>query len=379
VDGAKNILQVDVKGTEKTFAVTQDARVVIDGKPGKLAELPSGAHVTLARFEDHQTAGSIEAGGPPIYGAIVKAVDLEKNTITFDDDDQVTRNAGLAGKTFPVAKDAFILIDGGPGKLSGIPKGTNLDLGLSADQQTIRRIEARGSKVDGVVTGVDAGRNTITLLLPHAPAEGEKTITVAKDAIIEIDGLPGKLAALPREAHVTLSLAVDRTARGVQAGGPEFSNLLVKEVDLEKNTITFEDDAPVAEAAGKTFLLAKNARIVIDGKPATLAQLPKSAVVTLKLFVDQKAVRSIEAGGPPVFGALVKAVDVEKNTITFDDENQVSRNAGLAGKTLAVAKDASILIDGKPGKLAGISKGANLNLGLSADRQTIRRIEAKRP
>src|SRR5262249_45003701 len=157
---------------------------------------------------------SLDAGGGPVFGAVVKAVDAQKNTITFDDDDGVTQKAGLAGRTLTVAKDAWIVIDGAPGKLTGIPKGTNLDLGLSADQKAIIGIEARGSKVEGVVTTVDAEKSAVTLTFPQAPGEGEKTITVSRDAAIEIDGKPGKLAALPKGAHVTVSLAVDRIARG---------------------------------------------------------------------------------------------------------------------------------------------------------------------
>ena len=50
---------------------------------------------------------------------MVKAVDVEKGTITFDD----KASAAVAGRTFPVAKDANILIDGQPSPLSGLPVG----------------------------------------------------------------------------------------------------------------------------------------------------------------------------------------------------------------------------------------------------------------
>jgi hypothetical protein len=63
----------------------------------------------------------------------VKAVDAEKNTITVDD------------KTFAVAKDGVIVIDGKPGqlKLAELPMGTSVNLTLRVDQKTVGFIQAK--------------------------------------------------------------------------------------------------------------------------------------------------------------------------------------------------------------------------------------------
>src|SRR5262249_6445808 len=71
----------DARGAENTFRVAKDARIEIDGKPGKVAGLPPGVTVTLSMFVDHNTAGSIQATGPQVIG-FLKAFDAQKNTIT---------------------------------------------------------------------------------------------------------------------------------------------------------------------------------------------------------------------------------------------------------------------------------------------------------
>jgi hypothetical protein len=151
----------------------------------------------------------------------------------------------------------------------------------------------------------------------------------------------------------------------------------VKEVDVQKHTITFGDKTR-AEVAGKTFTVAPDAAINIDGKPSKLAELPAGAFVNLGLAVDRKTVRWLHAQGPRVQdcnGSEVKAVDAEKGTITFADMALPQ----VAGKTWTVAKDATINIDGKWGKLSELPAGAFANLLFAVDRKTITSIQAQGP
>ena len=67
VDARKNTLAVEDNGAPKTFTVTGDARVEIDGKPGKLADVPPGARVTLGRV-DLATVDRIQAALAPAVG-----------------------------------------------------------------------------------------------------------------------------------------------------------------------------------------------------------------------------------------------------------------------------------------------------------------------
>jgi hypothetical protein len=357
VDAENSTITVDEKGAETTWPVTKDARIRIDGKePCKLADLPTGAVVNVALSVDQKTVRSIDARGPQLGGG-VKAADAEKNTLT------VARKEGET--TFPVAKDAVIVVDGKPGKLAGILKEASVNMTLSADQKTARRIDAEGPTFGGVVKAVDAEKNTLTV----ARKEDETTFPVAKDARIRIDGKePCRLADLPTGARVNVTLSVDqKTARRIDAEGPPLGTGAVKAVDAEKNTLTFDDQAP-ANVAGKTFPVAKDARIRIDGKePNKLTDLPTGTRVNVTLCVDQQTIHSIDAQGP--VSGVVTAVDAEKRTLT------VALKEGES--TFSVAEDATIEIDGKPSTLAGLSKGTFVTLSKFAGQTAVRSIQAK--
>ena len=113
----------------KTFAVAKGCNITIDGKPGKLTELPTGSFVQINLCIDRQTAGTIFAQGPSVPSVgLVKAVDADKDLITIDD------------KTYPVAKNANILVDGRTVKLNGVPPGIYVTLRLCVDQKTLGTI-----------------------------------------------------------------------------------------------------------------------------------------------------------------------------------------------------------------------------------------------
>jgi hypothetical protein len=199
--------------------VAKDANISVDGKPCKLANVPPGAYVNLNLSADQSTARMVAAEGRAFPGALVKSVDAAQNTITFD---ETKTPSDLAGKTFSVAKDAQISIDGKPGRLSAVPPGANLNLLLTVDQKTIRNFSAEGFQIgaqgSAVVDSVDADKNTITV---DINGEGHKTFSVAPDALVVIDGKPGKLAGVLKEAPVLLILRVDQKTVGrIEAKSP---------------------------------------------------------------------------------------------------------------------------------------------------------------
>jgi hypothetical protein len=119
---------------------------------------------------------------------------------------------------------------------------------------------------------------------------------VARDAEIQIDGKPAGLTGLPAGARVDVGLSVDRKAvRVIRAEGPAW-RVVVKAVDADKGTITFDDEKAPAELAGRTFPVPEDADIQIDGKPVKLTVLQPGVGVTVRLSVDRKTVRGIAVG-----------------------------------------------------------------------------------
>lgn len=72
----------------------------------------------------------------------IKAVDATKGTITLavrESNDDV-ENAPLVEKTFPVAKDARIAVDGKDAKLGDLKAGSQAIVNLSEDRKSVIRI-----------------------------------------------------------------------------------------------------------------------------------------------------------------------------------------------------------------------------------------------
>jgi RNA polymerase sigma factor (sigma-70 family) len=359
VDAESRTLAVTHQDGETTFSVAKDAEINIDDKRGKLAALPAGANVNLRRFTDARTTRSVQAVGRWFWG-VVKAVDIDNSTITYGDKAQ----EGAAGRTFRVPKDLAVSIDGKAGKLTGIPIGSSANLQLLADQTTVRGLSVEGSPVNGIAKAVDAANRTITV--------NDKTYPVAPDAHISIDHKPGKLDDLPAGANLGLNLKVDQKTvlRIFATGSSDFGQ--VKAIDAANRTITVTGGPP----NDRVYNVPKDAPITIDGQPGKLAEIPiSSGLHALNLRVDQKTVSSINAVGPSYHRVEVKAVDAEKQTVTFDDKAP----ATIAGKTLAVAAKAGIEIDGKPGKLGGVPAGAFAYVRLSVDAQSVLHLHAEGP
>jgi hypothetical protein len=408
VNAERNIIMFfpDDRGPKNHFNVATDAAIEIDGRRGMLAALPTGAHVTLARFVAHRTAGQVQATGPQVVG-FVRAVDPQQYTITVTDT-QWNRHVRKplpidkgGENTFRVPRGITLRIDGTPRELAALPTGTRVRLDLRADQKTARGVKVEGPTVSGFVKAVEAEKHAITLSdtvwKPGSgqdlPADGGvNTFAVAGDATIDIDSKPGDLKRLPTGAFVhAVALSVDqKTARGIRAAGPSVAGV-VKAVDAEHNTITLADtlwkpgtghNLP-ADGKEATFGVADDANIEIDLKRGKLGGVRPGLRVFLGLCVDRRTARSITVAGPGVSGFL-KAVDADQKTITLSDTvwkpgsgQDLPADGGV--NTFAVAGDAAIDIDGCPGKLAALPTGVRVFLSLCVDRNTARGINAGGP
>jgi hypothetical protein len=206
------------------------------------------------------------------------------------------------------------------------------------------------------MTAVNVMESAITFDDKAPEAVAGKTLKLAKNANVLIDGKVD-LSTLPVEARVSVVLSVDRkTIRHLHANGPSESGV-VKGVNVQKNTIVIDDN---------TYTLAKDASILIDSKGGKLSGLPEGAFVRLTLSMDKSLIRQIFAQGKDFQGS-VKAVDAIKNTINVD------------GKTYAVAKDATIVLDANPSTLESLPEGAFVGVTLGVDQRTVRVIHANSP
>ncbi len=316
---------------EKMYPLAKDVEVAVGSggggrlsgpagllKEGKLTDLAEGITVSLTLAADQKTVESILAEEPTIRG-LLKSVDFKKNTLTLS---RPTRGRGEAvdeEQTYTVATNADITLDTGrglrhsvrEGQLTDLASGAIVTLRLSLDRMTVLSVVAEGSTISGLIKAIDPSKRTVTVTVRTARGDDageEQTLTIAKDALVVVDDGKGrrlslkeaKLADVPVGAAVSMKLSADQTVvMQCRAEGPTLSGIL-KVTDADKGTITIIMGRGRGEdGEEKTVVLAKNARITLDGKEAKLADLKPGDMpphIQLRLSLDQKTAQSVTAG-----------------------------------------------------------------------------------
>jgi hypothetical protein len=234
VDAKKNTLTIgtppqrEQPGEEKTYAVSAEAEVAVDDGRGKrfsikeaaLGDLAQGALVTAWLSIDGKQVQAVLAEGPLLFGTI-KTIDPAKKTLTLlvrpprGDDPGEEHN-------LTVSKDAMVLLDDGRGrrlslkqvKLADVPAGSAASVKLAMDHVLVMQLRAEGPSLTGLLKSVDPAKGVITIGIPKGRDDfDEKTLTVAKDARVAIDGSESKLGDLKVQGNgpfVHLRLSLDQ-------------------------------------------------------------------------------------------------------------------------------------------------------------------------
>ncbi|MBM3997415.1 MAG: hypothetical protein FJ303_25210 [Planctomycetes bacterium] len=314
----------DAPPVEKTFALAKNVEVCVGGfqfgglfKEIKIGDIPMGTVVSLGLSADQKTVDSIIAEEPMVRG-ILKGIDAKKRTVTV---------LGLMGRdetgetaTYNIAGDAEIGMDDGRGrrtsireaKLDEVAEGANVLVRLSLDKKQARAIFAEGAMVNGVVKSVDAKKRLVTVVV--RPARGdeaaeERTLAIAKEATVLTDDGKGRRLSLkqaslddvPVGAMVIAKLAIDQSfVMMLRAEGPAIMGML-KAVDADKGVITIAIPRGRDDAEEKTLSVAKDARVMFDGKETKLGDLKpgeNGPMVQLRLTLNQQAVQNVLAFSP---------------------------------------------------------------------------------
>ena len=342
-------------------------------------------------------------GGADVQG-IIKSVDAAKSTITLAGSQGRGGDVGQEDKTYTLAKDVEVVSGDGSArrgfykeiKVAELAVGSIVSLSLSADQNTVESIAADGPTIRGPIKSIDVPNNTVTIITSPGSRDGaeatEKTFTIAVNAEIGIDDgrgkrfsvKEGKIGDLSQGALATLYLSADQKLAQVALVEGLTLTGAVKSVDVSKNLLTLTSAGNRrggGDAEEKTLELAKDIVLLIDDgkgrrlsvKEGKLADVPVGSVVQLKLSVNQQQIMSLLAQGPILHGQI-KAVDASKGTITV--AIQVGRGDNPDERTLNVAKDAKIMLEGNASKLGDIKieDGTVAQVRLSLDQKTVQSI-----
>jgi len=310
------------EAADTTYPVAESAEIAVGSsfarvgvyREAKLGDLPAGVFVSLSLAADKRTVEAVLAEEPTVRG-LLKAVDAGKKSLTVAG----VERRGEAGedKVYTLADVAEIAVDDGRGKRFSIREakatdlaaGSTVTLRLSLDSREVLAVLAEGATVQGTVKAVDAGRKALTLTL--RPARGddageERTVTLADDATVLLDDgrsrrlslKAGKLADAPVGGSATVRLSPDgASAVTVRVEGPSVVGLF-KGSDAAKNTITVTLFRSRDDMEQKTYTLAADARVTVDGRDGKLSELKvaeNGPFVQLRLGLDGATVQSVNA------------------------------------------------------------------------------------
>jgi hypothetical protein len=325
---------------EKTYVLAKNAEIVVRAGSGrgevglgrggvggglfhevKLADFAPGTRVVLTLSPDKETVESVVGEGPSVRG-IIKGIDVDKHTVSLELPAQGARERGAEApaaevKTYALAPDAEISVDDGRGNRFSIREAKAVELAvgaqaavrLSVNLKQIHAIHAEGPTLIGTVKSVDAAKRALTIAGPPQGRGGEveeHRLVLATDAVVVVnDGKgrrlsikAGKLADIPVGAIVTARLAVDQSfVMFLKAEGGTLTGQL-KSVDAEKGVIALAIRKGRDEVEEKTFSLAKDVLVTLDGKSIKLAELKTgddAPGVQVRMALDSDMVQSITA------------------------------------------------------------------------------------
>ncbi len=345
-----------------TLEVAGDAKVKIDGKPGKLADIPKGAHLVI-----EVTGGKVSAVSAAGATAAMKVKEAGKDSVTFT---VRGRREEDAEKKFDT-KDVPVVVDGKPGKAEDLKAGDEVAVTLTIDGKGIVLIARggareggdrpeRGRGAAGAVKSVDAKANTITL---EGVRGGEdKTLTLAEGAKILAGDKEIKLEEIKAGTQIVVALDGDGKVTAIRMrgeggrrpeGGERGTPGVVKSIDAKAKTITVAGGRGMEE---KTYTLAEGAKVMAGEVEINLEGVKAGTRVMLAVDRDGKvtAVRLGGAGGgreEPRTGGTVKSVDAKANTVT------VTVGRGGEDKTFTLAESAKVAVGEKEAKLEDIKAG----------------------
>jgi len=142
VDAQANTVSVTIKGRENAVKVAAGAKVTIDGKDAKLADIPKGAFVVFGgQKEGSKEATEVRVSGETLM-ATVKQQDAATITLTTPKSE---KNPGT-DRVLKLSAIQKVTINGKDGKAADLKAGDKVVAVLSADGTSVLSITAGGGE-----------------------------------------------------------------------------------------------------------------------------------------------------------------------------------------------------------------------------------------
>lgn len=307
IDVKENTITLAVRGdggvVERYYPLAANAKITVDGKETKLADVPKNATATglasatkegqLPQITELRVTGEIVTG-------VVKAADASSVTLAGGEG---------ADKVFKTNAETQVTLNGKPAKTTDLKVGDKATVILTSNGATALSVlvgakrgepEKPGEKpvrpearaFAGKIASIDAATRTL-LLASKGEGGRELPVKLTADAKITIDGKAAKLDDLKKGmlASFTIAAAKDgqpREATAVTVTGPTF-NGVVKQIDA--STITVGN-----EKVDRVFKLAPGGKVMFGEKEGKFADVTAGARVSVTLASDDSGAVLIVVG-----------------------------------------------------------------------------------
>jgi hypothetical protein len=303
------------------------------------------------------------------FGGKVASVDAPANTISL----VAKGDDGLTEKTFPLAAGARVFIDGQEAKLADTPRGSIASfmtpMTNPGKPAPITELRITGPTLTGLIKEVDAVGITLDgAQKPHSiklATNGKATIN-GKDVVLTDLKIGDKVAVtltVDESAALLISSARSEGEKGEKGEKPEKPG--TRRGVLSGRVTVVDATARMISVSGKGDLewvarLTADAKVIVDGKEAKFADIPKGALATLTVAAreDQPYEASAVTVTGPALGGTIKQAGAAEITLG---------NEKLGARTLKVLPVTKVTISGKDAKAADLKVGDKVTVTLTTD------------
>jgi ferric-dicitrate binding protein FerR (iron transport regulator) len=218
---------------------------------------------------------------------------------------EVGTREGTRDETFMLDKETKITADGKPGKVADLVVGRRVGIEHATRSSQAIAVVVESPVEGGVLKEVSTTDKTVTLATRSREGDGTKVFSLAEDAVVTVNGRPGKLEDLKAGEPTAVKVSLDgKRALGVSQGGRRegerggderrggerrLPGNEVAEIDLKGSTITL-----TTNEGDRTAKLAEEVKVTIDGKDAELKDIKVGDRVLLKVARDRRKVGEVQ-------------------------------------------------------------------------------------
>ncbi|MBA1334117.1 MAG: hypothetical protein HPY66_1601 [Firmicutes bacterium] len=317
-------------GRIKTYNITSNTEIFLDGEDAALSELETGMKVVL----------EVEGNDALVVEAETEASGQVEGVIYRVNDDTIRVKVGSSYKTYTIDDDTVILLDGEESDVGDLMVDMNVKVRYRAELAVKIEAESLASEAEGVISEV--GRNSIKVKVGSTT----KTLTINSGTKVYIDGKAAAAGDLKVNMEVRVKfraeLALEIRASSVYTE--------VEGVITGKNA---SDSTITVKVGSRTRTYGVGgAEIYVEGVRARFSSLKLGMDVKLEIANGTSAVR-VDAELDSVEGEVV-SVDTDDMEITLE----------VYGSTEVYGLDdgVEVELDGEDAELEDIETGDDVEL-----------------